>query len=48
MAGTTLTTAIRRRLYTFAAGLASPFTDSRRRGFLTDMLVGLVAPGTST
>jgi hypothetical protein len=45
MAGTTLTTAIRRRLYSFAAGVASPLTDSRRRGFLTDRLVGLVAAG---
>ena len=45
MAGLTLTTAIRRRLYTFAAGVARPFTDSRRRTFLTDMLTGLVAAG---
>jgi hypothetical protein len=45
MAGTTLTTAIRRRLYTFAAGIARPFTDSRRRAFLSDMLTGLVAAG---
>jgi hypothetical protein len=45
MAGTNLPTAIRRRLYTFAGGVASAFTDSRRRGFLTDMLVGLVASG---
>lgn len=45
MAGTTLTTAIRKRLSTFAAGLARPFTDSRRRGFLTDMVTGLVAGG---
>lgn len=45
MAGTTLTTAIRARLSTFAAGLARPFTDSRRRDFLTDMLTGLVAGG---
>lgn len=45
MAGTPLTTAIRKRLSTFAAGVARPFTDSRRRGFLTDMLTGLVAGG---
>jgi hypothetical protein len=45
MAGTTLTTAIRKRLSTFAAGLARPFTDSRRRGFVTDMVRGLVAGG---
>jgi hypothetical protein len=45
MAGTTLTTAIRRRLSTFAAGVARPFTDSRRQGFVTDMVTGLVAGG---
>ena len=45
MASTTLTTAIRRRLSTFAAGVARPFTDSRRRRFVTDMLTGLVAGG---
>jgi hypothetical protein len=45
MAGTTLTTPIRRRLSTFARGIARPFTDSRRRGFVTDMLGGLVAAG---
>jgi hypothetical protein len=45
MAGTTLTTAIRRRLYTFAAGVARPFPDSRRQTFLTDMLTGLVTAG---
>lgn len=45
MAGTTLTTTIRKRLSTFAAGVARPFTDSRRRGFISDMLTGLVAGG---
>jgi hypothetical protein len=45
MAGTPLTTAIRRRLYTFADGIARPFSDSRRRRFLTDMLAGLVTAG---
>jgi hypothetical protein len=45
MAGTTLTTPIRRRLSSFARGIARPFTDSRRRGFVTDMLTGLVAAG---
>jgi hypothetical protein len=40
-----LTTSIRQRLYTFARRLASPFTDSRRRRFLTDMVVGLVVAG---
>jgi hypothetical protein len=45
MAGTALTTAIRKRLSNFAAGVARPFTDSRRRGFVADMLTGLVAGG---
>jgi hypothetical protein len=45
MAGTVLTTAIRRRLSTFAAGVARPFTDSRRRRFVTQMITGLVAGG---
>ena len=45
MASTTLTTPIRRRLSTFAKGLARPFTDSRRRNFVCDMLTGLVAAG---
>lgn len=45
MAGTALTTAIRRRLSTFAAGVARPFTDSRRHQFVTEMITGLVAGG---
>jgi len=45
MAGTVLTTTIRRRLYTFADGIARPFSDSRRRRFLRDMLTGLVVAG---
>ena len=45
MAGTTLTTAIRRRLSTFAAGVARPFSDSRRHRFVTEMIRGLVAGG---
>jgi hypothetical protein len=45
MAGTTLTTAIRRRLSTFAAGVARPFTDSRRHRFATEMITGLVVGG---
>jgi hypothetical protein len=45
MASTTLTTPIRRRLSTFARGIARPFTDSRRRNFIADMLSGLVAAG---
>jgi Transposase DDE domain len=40
-----LTTSIRQRLYTFARRLAKPFTDSRRRRFLTDMVTGLVISG---
>lgn len=36
---------IRRRLYAFACGLASPFTDSRRRGFIEDMVPGLLISG---
>lgn len=45
MAGTSQTKAIRRRLYAFAARIAKPVSDSRRRRFLTDMLTGLVAAG---
>lgn len=45
MASTTLTTAVRRRLSTFAAGVARPFTDSRRHRFITEMITGLVAAG---
>ena len=42
MAGTALTTPIRRRFSTFAKGIARPSTDSRRQHFITDMLTGLV------
>src|SRR5262245_9542975 len=45
MAGTSQTTAICRRLYSFAARIAKPFSDSRRRQFITDMLTGLVSSG---
>lgn len=45
MAGTAPTTAIRRRLSTFATGVARPFPDSRRRRFVTDMIRGLVVGG---
>jgi hypothetical protein len=45
MAGTSLAKAIRRRLYSFAARIAKPFSDSRRRRFLVDMVTGLVAAG---
>ena len=36
---------IRRRLYAFGRKLASPFTDSRRRGFVEDMISGLTIGG---
>lgn len=36
---------IRRRLYTFARGLARPFADSRRRQFIEDMIPGLLISG---
>jgi hypothetical protein len=42
MAPRTFSTCARQRLYTFAPRLATPFTDSRRRRFLTDMIPGLV------
>ena len=42
MAPRTFSTRVRQRLYTFARRLAPPFTDSRRRRFLTDMIPGLV------
>jgi hypothetical protein len=45
MAGPRLAEEVKRRLYTFARCLASPFTDSRRRGFVADMLAGLVVGG---
>jgi DDE family transposase len=45
MAGTSLTTTIRRRLYSFANQLASPFSDSRRQNFITEMVTGLIAAG---
>jgi hypothetical protein len=35
MAGPTLTTAIRSKLYAFADDVASPFTDSRRQASST-------------
>ena len=43
MARTPLPTLIRRRLYTFARRLDSPFTDSRRRRFVQDLIPGLVS-----
>lgn len=45
MAGTSLTTTIRKRLYSFAGGIASQFTDSRRRRFVGEMISGLVIAG---
>jgi hypothetical protein len=36
---------IRRRLYAFAAGVARPFSDSRRQRFLKDMISGLLIAG---
>jgi len=45
MAGNGMPKEIRRRLYAFARGLASPFTDSRRRGFIEDMIPGLLISG---
>jgi len=41
MAAASVSTLIRKRLYTFARRLASPFTDSRRRRFVQDMVAGL-------
>jgi hypothetical protein len=45
MAGSAPTTAIRGRLSTFARGVARPFSDSRRRRFVADMIRGLVVGG---
>lgn len=45
MAGPTLTTAIRSKLYAFADDIASPFPDSRRQRFLHEMIPGLVIAG---
>src|SRR5262245_22117184 len=36
---------IRRRLYAFARGLASPFTDSRRQDVIENMIPGLLLSG---
>lgn len=45
MAGSSLPKEIRRRLYTFAQQLARPFSDSRRRAFLQDMIPGMLISG---
>jgi len=42
MAARTLCAALRQRLYAFGRDLATPFTDSRRARFVTDMIPGLV------
>src|SRR5262249_2211594 len=42
MARTNLPRQIRRRLYAFGSDLARPFTDSRRRRFIQEMVPGLV------
>lgn len=45
MAGTSQTKTIRKRLYSFANGIASQFSDSRRRRFVGEMIQGLVSAG---
>ena len=45
MAGNGLPKEIRRRLYGFSNKVASPFSDVRRRGFVREMLTGLVIAG---
>ncbi len=45
MPGNGLPKQLRRRLYGFARGVARPFTDSRRRGFIEDMIPGLLISG---
>jgi len=45
MPGNGLRKEIRRRLYGFARGIASPFTDSRRQRFIRDMIPGLLISG---
>jgi len=45
MAGNGLPTEMRRRLYAFARGIASPFPDARRRRFLRDRIPGLLISG---
>lgn len=42
MAGNGMPKQVRRRLYSFARGVARPFSDSRRQRFLEDMIAGLV------
>lgn len=45
MAGKGLPKEVRRRIYSFARTAARPFSDSRRAGFLEDMIPGLVISG---
>ena len=45
MSGTSLTATFRRRPYSFNDRLESPFSDTRRRAFIVDMLTGLIADG---
>jgi hypothetical protein len=45
MLGNGLPKEIRRRLYSFARGIARPFTDSRRARFIRDMIPGLLISG---
>jgi DDE family transposase len=45
MAGKGLPREVRRRLYSFGREIASPFSDTRRQRFLTDMVKGLVIGG---
>ncbi len=45
MAGKGLPKEVRRRIYSFARTVARPFSDSRRAGFLEDMIPGLVISG---
>ncbi len=45
MAGSGLSKEVRRRLYAFARDIASPFSDSRRRGLIADMIPGLLISG---
>jgi hypothetical protein len=45
MSGNGLPKDIRRRLYGFARGIASSFSDSRRRDFIEDMIPGLLISG---
>ena len=45
MAGNGLPKEVRRRLYSFGRKVASPFSASRRRRFLEDMIPGLAISG---